>query len=266
MVIRAFFFSGILPALFFQSAIASEVTLPCWVSDNMMLPAGIPFKITGMAEPHKTVTVNFGSVSATATTDDCGSWIIEFPAVETGMKGELVFTCNSEKKVISDVATGDVWLCSGQSNMQRRVANPDAARGGTSIDAWIPGNAFPDNGSGRLMRSLINDPEVLKAVEDDQVDFRPAGQHRLVRWGLGRAVPASLYEQLIKPFNDLSVRGVVWYQGESNANTVEQAKEYRLWLCNLVSEYRKLWGNPALPFVIIQLPSYDPGTPRGRKA
>ena len=302
--------------------IASEIKLPSWVSDNMMLPAGIQFNLTGMAEPRKTVSVSFGSVSATAISDDSGSWIIEFPAVKAGMKGELVFTCNSRKKVISDVACGDTWLCSGQSNMQRTVAHSDAsgdaekdiwaldircfdgeswkkvnaenvqsisalgvcfaiemasrqqlpfgifiaARGGTSIDAWIPGDAFPDTESGRYRKSLINDPEVLKAAEEDQADFRPAGQYRLARWGLSRAVPASLYEQLIKPFSNFPVRGVVWYQGENNAGSVEQAKEYGFWLGNLVFEYRKLWRNPALPFVIIQLPSYDPGTPLGREA
>jgi sialate O-acetylesterase len=319
---KASFIFGILFALIIQSAVASDIILPGWVSDHMMLPTETSFNLEGRAESHKTVSVSFGSVSVTAACDDSGSWTIEFPAVKAGMKGELVFESNSDVKVIRDVATGDTWLCSGQSNMQRRVANSDAAedaekdiqaldissfdgkswkkvtsenvksfsavaiyfaiemarrqhlpvgiyvaaRGGTSIDAWIPGNAFPETESGSLMRSLINDPEVLKAAEEDRADFRPVGEYRLARWGLSRAVPASHYEQLIRPFNDLPVRGVVWYQGESNAGSVEQAREYDLWLSNLVSEYRELWGNPALQFVIIQLPSFDPGTPAGRKA
>ncbi len=322
IIICAYSFPGILPALFLQPANASEITVPLWVSDNMILPAGIPFKISGMAEPRETMTVSFGTFSITTNTDDCGSWTIEFPEVTAAMKGELVFTCNYEKKIISDVATGDTWLCSGQSNMQRTIAHSDAAndaekdilnldircfdgkswekinsdniksfsavavyfaiemasrqhlplgifiaaRGGTSIDAWLPGEAFPDTESGRQWKTLANDPEVLKAAVEDQADFKPYGQHRLARWGLGRAVPSSIYEQLIKPFDDLPVRGVVWYQGESNAGSVEQAREYRFWLRSLISHYRNFWGNQFLPFVIIQLPSYDPGTPQGRKA
>ena len=322
LLVRTFFFAGILPSLLFQSAIASQITVPSWVSDNMILPAGIPFKITGMADPRLTLSVSFGSISAETTTDDAGSWVIQFPIVEAGMKGELTFKSDAEVKVIHNVAAGDTWLCSGQSNMQRTVANSDAAldaekdilnldircfdgkswkkitdenvrslsavavyfaiemtrrqklpigifiaaRGGTSIDAWMPGDAFPDTKSGRYWKTLVNDPEVIKAAEEDQADFKPYGQHRLARWGLGRAVPSSLYEQLIKPYDDFPVKGVVWYQGESNAGTVEQAKEYRLWLSKLILAYRKLWGNPDLPFLIIQLPSYDPGTPEGRKA
>ncbi len=317
-----FFFIGIMPSSFFQSAIAAEITLPYWVSDNMMLPVGTPFKISGMAEPRKTVYANLGSVSASVNTDDCGSWTIEFPAVVAGIKGDLEFVCSSEKKVIHNVAAGDTWLCAGQSNMQRSVANSDAsqdaekdilkldiryfdgkswkkiteenvknvsavavyfaiemarrqhlpfgifiaARGGTGIDAWIPGDAFPDTKSGRYWKTLINDPEVLKAAEEDRIDFKPFGQQRLARWGLGRAVPASLFGTLILPYSDLPVRGVVWYQGENNAGSIEQAKEYHLWLKNLINEYRRLWGNPELLFAIIQLPSFDPGTKEGRIA
>jgi sialate O-acetylesterase len=133
-----------------------------------------------------------------------------------------------------------------------------AAVGGTRIEAWLPAEAFPDTESGRLMKPLVNDPEVLKAAEEDRAGpLKPYGQHRLARWGLGRAVPASLFEQLIRPFADLPVCGVVWYQGEGNTSSVEQAQEYRLWLVNLISAYRNLWNSPDLPFVIIQLPDFD---------
>ncbi len=315
------FLPAFLPCLS-ANAIVAEIALPAWVSDHMMLPAGIPFKITGMAEPNKTVSVRFAHFSATAASGDDGSWKVAIPSITPGIRSELIFTCNSEEKVISDVASGDIWLCSGQSNMQYPVSRSDAAedaerdilnldircfdgicwekvkagnvkkfsavalyfaiemarrqhlpfgifvaaRGGTGIDAWIPCEAFPDTESGREWKMLVNDPEVLKAARDDEAEFKPYGEHRLAQWGLGRAVPSSLYEKLIKPFGDLPISGVVWYQGESNASSVQQAEEYRLWLCNLIKAYRKLWWNPVLPFVIIQLPAYDPGTPESRKA
>ncbi|MDA0197079.1 MAG: hypothetical protein O2887_10550 [Bacteroidetes bacterium] len=298
------------------------VKLPAWLSDHMLLPIGIPFIMSGMSEPGKVASIRFDNITASALSDENGAWEIEFPYLKPGMNGDLIFTCGGQVKVIKSVATGDTWLCSGQSNMQFNVAKSAesmeateavstldiryfdgigwklvtgenvknlsavaiffaieiarrqqgpvgifvAARGGTSIDAWLPGKAFPDNESGRVKRPLINNPEVLKAAEEDKKDFRPWGQHRLAQWGLSRAVPSSLYEELIKPFGDLPIRGAVWYQGESNAGSVKQAKEYRLWLGNLISEYRRLWGSPALPFVIIQLPVYDPGTPETRKA
>ena len=299
---------------------ASGITLPKWISDNMMLPSGVPFKLSGSSEPGQLLSIQFEQYKLETMADASGGWKIDFPSVKQGITSDMVFTCGSEKMVINNIVTGDIWLCSGQSNMQRTVAHTDealeavedvrdldiryfdgtswkkvtsenvksisavsiyfaiemakkqnkavgifvAAKGGTSIDAWLPGEVFPDTETGNIRRSLINDPEVLKAAEEDRIDFKPAGQQRLARWGLGRAVPASLYSTLILPYSDLPVRGVVWYQGENNAGSIEQAKEYHLWLNILINEYRRLWGNPELLFVIIQLPSYDPGTKEGR--
>jgi sialate O-acetylesterase len=152
--------------------------------------------------------------------------------------------------------------------MARRQKEPVgifvAARGGTGIEAWVPVEAFPDTADGNRFKPLVNDPEVLKAAAEDAADFKPWGQHRLFKWNLGRAVPSSLFETLVRPFGDLPVCGAVWYQGESNASTVERAQEYRLWLQGLIGAYRNLWRNPDMPFVIIQLPDYDPGSDSGR--
>lgn len=132
-----------------------------------------------------------------------------------------------------------------------------AARGGTGIEAWIPQNAFPDTETGRRMGLLVNEPEVLKAAAEDAIDFRPPGEYRLARWGLGRAVPASLYDQLIKPYLDFPLRGVIWYQGESNTASVEQAVEYKLWLKSLISVCRSQWHEPKLPFIVVRLPQFN---------
>jgi sialate O-acetylesterase len=141
-----------------------------------------------------------------------------------------------------------------------------AARGGTGIEAWLPEDAFPDNETGNRFKTLVNDSLVLKAAVEDKRDLRPYGQHRLAKWGLGRAVPASLFNELIRSFGQLPVTGVVWYQGESNTENRSQATEYRFWLENLISSYRKHFNNADLPFVVIQLPIYDPGMPESRRA
>lgn len=133
-----------------------------------------------------------------------------------------------------------------------------AAVGGTSIDAWLPAAAFPETGEGRQMRKWLDDPAVRQAAEQDRADFRPWGEHRLHAWGLGRALPGSLFECHIRPLNSVSFDGVLWYQGESNAHNVEQASQYGDWLEHLIQAYRAMWGE-TLPFVIVQLPEYDPG-------
>jgi sialate O-acetylesterase len=156
------------------------------------------------------------------------------------------------------------------AEMERRQKKPIgifvAASGGTGIEAWVPEDAFPKNETGIRFRTLVNDSLVLKAAKEDKEDMKPYGQHRLAKWGLGRAVPATLFNKFIRQFGQLPVTGVVWYQGESNTEHVNQAVEYRFWLENLISSYRKHFNKPELPFAIIQLPIYEPRVPESLKA
>ncbi len=131
-----------------------------------------------------------------------------------------------------------------------------AARGGTGIEAWLPLAAFPDTAESSRLKALASDPEVLQAAREDQADFKVYGKHRLAKWSLGRAVPGSLFEELVRPLGSLPVDGVIWYQGESNASNPAQADEYRVWLEHLITAYRGIFHNEKLPFVIVQLPDY----------
>lgn len=302
--------------------VKTGITLPLWISENMIMPAGISRSIQGTCKPFGEVSASFDSVHISAKANANGEWKMDFPEISPGIKGELVFTCGDQKKIIRDVVSGYIWLCAGQSNMHRplkysdessqaerdiqtsdvryfngegwckvtkenvnnisavgvwfsiKMANSQdvpigifvAARGGTGIEAWVPEDAFPANETGRKFRKLVDDPAVLKAAQEDKEDMKPYGQHRLAKWELGRAVPASLFNELIFPFGDLPVSGVLWYQGESNTDNRVQAKEYRYWLENLISSYREHFRNPGLPFVIIKLPFYDPGVPEQRTA
>lgn len=300
---------------------AAELTLPVWVSDHMMLPANRSVVLNGTAESGVAVTVEFAGQKKTAVADSSNHWkVILDPMPASSIPNELIVSVNHQSEIVNwkfdDVLIGDIWLCSGQSNMGfpvgkseevdtavAEIRNVDiryfngrswrvvsaenvkevsavgayfamemarrqkapvgifvAARGGTAIEAWVPVAAFPDTEDGNRFKPLVNDPEVLKAAEEDAADFRPWGQHRLYKWKLGRAVPSSLYEKLIRPFGNLPICGVLWYQGESNSGS----QEYDLWLSNLIASYRSLWEFPRLPFVIIQLPAYDKGTEEGR--
>jgi sialate O-acetylesterase len=303
----------------------AELSLPVWVSDHMMLPANRSFTLSGTVTPGATVTVEFADQKKTVVADNSGSWTVTLDPMPASRESRVLkISCNHQSAISNrqfvDVLIGDIWLCAGQSNMQRQVkdsAEADeavndiqnvvvrcfngsrwmvvneenvvgvsavgvwfavemaqrqdvpvgiyvAARGGTGIEAWVPVDAFPDTSEGRRLKLLVNNPEVLEAADEDAADFKPWGQHRLFKWGLGRAVPSRLFEQLIRPVGELPVRGVVWYQGESNADHMAQALEYHAWLKNLIPAYRSLLKSPELPFVIIQLPSYDQGSPEGR--
>lgn len=66
-------------------------------------------------------------------------------------------------------------------------------------------------------------------------------------------VSSSVYNAMINPLKTLQYKAVIWYQGESNANW---ANEYEGLLKNLMKDWRKSFNQPALPFVIVQLPNY----------
>ena len=293
------------------------LSLPSWVSDHMILPTGITFELWGTAKPGSSVSIGFNHISAGAAADEQGRWEVCFPKLPAGMRGDLRIVSGLEKIRVGDVVSGDIFVCSGQSNILRPVSdtydrqeavgdvsradvriftgkewikaeknNVDdlpavpfffaaetgsrreipigvciAAAGGTGIEAWVPQELFPDTELGRELSLLVDHPEVLKAAEEDRADMRKYGEHRLARWGLGRAVPSALFHEMVEPFGTLPVKGVLWYQGESNADTLLQAKEYDQWLFCLIRAYRNLWNNEDLPFLIIRLPEYDADCP-----
>ncbi|PYI53080.1 sialate O-acetylesterase [Paenibacillus flagellatus] len=70
--------------------------------------------------------------------------------------------------------------------------------------------------------------------------------------------PAGLYRSMLRTVIPYGIRGVVWYQGESNC-TPEDAHAYRFWLQTLMHSWREEWNIPELPFLVVQLPSFRPG-------
>ena len=65
--------------------------------------------------------------------------------------------------------------------------------------------------------------------------------------------PLGLYNAMLYPMINYTLKGIVWYQGESNA---ERADEYKSALSTLIGEWRKLWGQGELPFLFVQLPDF----------
>lgn len=95
----------------------SELKLPSIFSDQMVLQSDKPAPIWGQAKPGSKVIVTLAELSAQGTTDDKGNWRVELPTGSAGGPWSLVVEADSQKIEIKDVLRGEVWLCSGQSNM-----------------------------------------------------------------------------------------------------------------------------------------------------
>jgi hypothetical protein len=69
--------------------------------------------------------------------------------------------------------------------------------------------------------------------------------------------PAVLFNQMIAPLVGYSLRGAIWYQGESNGHTEESGRLYAVQLPLLIADWRNRWGQGAFPFAWAQLPNYN---------
>jgi sialate O-acetylesterase len=99
------------------SPAAADVRMPRVLSDHMVLQCGVPLPVWGWAGAGEEVTVKLGQNEAKATADAAGKWMVKLPALEAG--GPLEMTVTGKNTIrITDILVGEVWLCSGQSNME----------------------------------------------------------------------------------------------------------------------------------------------------
>ncbi len=131
-----------------------------------------------------------------------------------------------------------------------------AAKGGTRIEAWMPRSALIRTEAGRSFAALAERPEVIAAAAEDDRAFVPYAQTKLYAWRMGRALPTASHAELIAPLGTLSLRGVLWYQGESNASRMEDATAYGEHLPLLVQSWRDQLEQPTLHVIVVQLPRY----------
>jgi len=98
----------------------AEVRLPKVFTSHMVLQREMPLVIWGWAQPNETVTVTLASATAQAQANERGEWKVVLPAMKAGGPFTLKVTGSSSVE-FEDVMIGEVWLCSGQSNMEMGI-------------------------------------------------------------------------------------------------------------------------------------------------
>ena len=108
----------IIVLLFVQSNhLMSQIRLPKLISDGVILQRNEKIKIWGWASPKEKIKLEFKSKTYSIKANQKGNWAIILPAQKAGGPYEMVFQASNEIK-IKDILFGDVWICSGQSNME----------------------------------------------------------------------------------------------------------------------------------------------------
>jgi len=112
---------SIFPLLIICSCVFANVRLPKIFGDNMVLQRNKPIAIWGWADPNESVTVQFNQQKKSVKADKNGKWVIKLDQEAAGGPYQLNVSGNNSV-TYKNVLVGEVWICSGQSNMEMPIA------------------------------------------------------------------------------------------------------------------------------------------------
>lgn len=163
--------ASILLAALATTPAAAQDLLNGLFSDHAVVQRDRPLPVFGTARAGEAVTVAFAGGTATATAGADGAWRVDLPAIPAGGPYDLTVTTPTASRTVHDVLSGDVWLCSGQSNMELKVE--------AASDAWNQINNGAPNDTLRMVtiekadsrtpRADFAKPPVWKPTAKDSV-------------------------------------------------------------------------------------------------
>ncbi|MDR1283346.1 MAG: sialate O-acetylesterase [Opitutaceae bacterium] len=115
-------------AFILSCAVHAEVVLAPLFREGAVLQREKPVPVWGTARAGEKVTVTFAGKTASTTTGANGQWRVDLPAFGASGEGRALTVQGDNKITLADVVVGEVWLASGQSNMEWRLSNTDAGK------------------------------------------------------------------------------------------------------------------------------------------
>jgi sialate O-acetylesterase len=295
--------------LVFSAAARADVSLPRIFGDHIVLQSASPVPIWGQASPGEVVTVRFAGQQKRATAGADGRWRVNLEPLPASATPRDLIVRGANEIVCHDVLVGEVWLCSGQSNMEMALgvvsagAQPEASYDAALAEeiktrAWpsirllrvekrLQPNDVVTNGwqeargdalarfsavgffFGRELQQTLGVPVGLiesnwggSRIEEWTPDDAYAGLEKLLGADAPRtferkaALVGRNYDGMIRPLEPFALRGVLWYQGESQIIAYNDGVRYADKMNTLVESWRAAWGRPDLPFYSVQLGPY----------
>ena len=168
--------------------------LPQPYGDGMVLQRGQTIRLHGTADAGTPVRVRFDDLERTDTAGADGRWQVDFPARPAGGPYEIDFAAGKERRTLRDVWVGEVWLCSGQSNMAFPLRS--AATAAADLAAADYGETFAERN--KVAQSLLTGVDVAavearNAVRTHDCAARSPDEHIGLEFGDG--FPVGLLEE-----------------------------------------------------------------------
>src|SRR3954452_22681450 len=123
--------------IFFVAQVFANVSIPKIFGDNMVLQRNRAIPVWGWADPNEKINIQFNHQRKSVTADKNGNWKIDLDKESAGGPFQLIVKGNNAI-TLSNVLVGEVWICSGQSNMSFQV------RDAVNADKEIASSNFPD--------------------------------------------------------------------------------------------------------------------------
>jgi sialate O-acetylesterase len=269
------------------SAAWSAMKLPAVIGENMVLQQGQPVPIWGWADKGEEVTVTLAGQSLSTKAGDDGRWKLMLAKLDVGQPLEMMVKGSSGSAVtIKNILVGEVWVCSGQSNMQmgvnsckdapqeiaaakypnihlftvdsKKAAEPQTDCSGQWVEcspATVPGFSAAAYFFGRQLHTELNVPVGLINTSwgGTPAQFwtsRQTLEANPTLKPLAEGESSCLYNGMIAPLIPYAIRGAIWYQGEAN---VGGAYQYRTLFPAMIANWRADWGQGDFPFGFVQI-------------
>lgn len=253
-------------------SVRADVKLPRVIGSHMVLQQQRPVVIWGWADAGEAVTVALDGHSAQVKADDKGNWKVALPAMKADGKSHCLTVSGKNKIELSDILVGEVWLGSGQSNMEwplvrtQKFQEAIAAANHPQIRLFhIPKIQTPKPAADVNAEWKACTPQTIPAFSAALYYFGlrlhqdlkvPVG---LINdsWG-GSPIEAwivtgqqngGMYNGMTAPVKPFAIAGVIWYQGESN---VSIGLAYFGKKKALIEGWRQVWGYD-FPFYFVQI-------------
>jgi len=268
----------------------ADVKLPSVLNSHMVLQRDMPVPVWGWAEAGEEVTVTFAGQTKTAKADDAGNWKVTLDKLEASAEPRSLTVKGKNEITLEDILVGEVWIGSGQSNMERWIsASKDAskeiaeakhpnirlllvphvvspepqkdvkAKWAACSPETIPKFSAVTYFFGREIHQELKVPVGLIATSRTMTRIEPwmpeAPDPVKPPWAPIKGDhqnPCVLYNGMVHPLIPFAFRGALWYQGESNV-LQKDGMEYLDKQKALIEGWRKAWGQGDFPFYFVQL-------------
>jgi len=235
----------------------------CAGQSNMEFPLARDRDAAAALEQAEQPLIRFFDAKYTATGDG-GAWkpeIIEGLAVDRFMRGSWTQCDAQTLPPMSAVAY--YFGHAMQQELHVPIGLVDLAAGGTPTEAWIDIESLrakarfqPGLGGNWIHNLLWGKWCTQRARENLSLALSNGSDIPGDALGPNHAFkPGFMWQSAVAPFVDMAVRGVIWYQGESNAESPNRVEQHSALFPMLIESWRRHWRRPELPFLFVQLPS-----------